>query len=156
VREHRGGAPGNAAAADRGPRSSAASRIVVALQALRRSSEHDAVFHTGRLDSCMLGACPPSLEMTDMALVPCAECRREISTRALACPACGCPGADTEGARSAAHSANPLRNAGLLGKLAYVVGAWAMAPHIERTIGIVAFCILAGVASYFLFSGGRC
>ncbi|MBK6435919.1 MAG: hypothetical protein IPF83_08695 [Rhodanobacteraceae bacterium] len=26
-----------------------------------------------------------------MALIPCSECRREISSRAPACPHCGCP-----------------------------------------------------------------
>ena len=89
-----------------------------------------------------------------MALIPCPECKREVSTRAIACPACGCPIAEgREGA--AAHATRPVVDAGLLGKLAAVLGAWVVAPHVERTIGIVAFCLMAAFVGYFLFSGGR-
>ncbi len=89
-----------------------------------------------------------------MALIPCPECKREVSTRAIACPACGCPIAEGR-EREAAPSTRPVVDAGVLGKLAAVLGAWVVAPHVERTIGIVAFCLMAAFVGYFLFSGGR-
>ena len=89
-----------------------------------------------------------------MALIPCPECKREVSTRATACPACGCPIAESRDG-AATHATKPIVDAGLLGKLAAVLGAWVVASHVERTIGIVAFCLMAAFVGYFLFSGGR-
>jgi len=47
-----------------------------------------------------------------MALIPCRECQREISSEALACPHCGAPShhpaLDTEPSVSCAHCHNPL------------------------------------------------
>ena len=51
-----------------------------------------------------------------MALIACPECKREVSTRAIACPACGCPIAEVrEGAGG--PSTRPVVDAGVLGKL---------------------------------------
>ncbi len=41
-----------------------------------------------------------------MALIPCPECRREVSTQAEACPACGFPIADRTGSTASAAKAD--------------------------------------------------
>lgn len=78
-----------------------------------------------------------------MALVPCAECRRQVSTLAHSCPACGAP---INAGRGASRS-----TAGLLQRLATVLGAWLVAPWVARTIAAVAGLALLAV----MFISGR-
>ena len=70
-----------------------------------------------------------------MALVACTECGKQVSTQASTCPSCGAPVAGGPVRRE------PVVNAGLLGKVAAVVGAWLVVPWIVR---LLAF--LAGIA----------
>ena len=64
-----------------------------------------------------------------MALVKCAECGKQVSTLAAACPSCGAP----PGAARA-----PIVTAGLLGKVTTAVGAWLVFPWIARLIAFLA------------------
>ncbi|WP_198970220.1 zinc ribbon domain-containing protein [Xylophilus sp. ASV27] len=84
-----------------------------------------------------------------MALIPCPECGRQVSTQAVACPACGCP------ITGRGPAPQPGANAGLLGRLAALLGAWLIVPHVARLIAIVVFCIMAGFMFYLLFAGAR-
>jgi len=74
-----------------------------------------------------------------MALIACPECGKQVSTQAATCPSCGAPGPGSTA--PAAGRREPLVNAGLLGKIAAVVGAWLVVPWVVR---LLAF--LAGIA----------
>ncbi|MEO5736982.1 MAG: zinc ribbon domain-containing protein [Variovorax sp.] len=74
-----------------------------------------------------------------MALIACPECGKQVSTQASTCPSCG---ASVPGSTAPASGRRePLVNAGLLGKIAAVVGAWLVVPWVVR---LLAF--LAGIA----------
>ena len=67
-----------------------------------------------------------------MALVACTECGKQVSTQASTCPSCGAPVPGGLGRRE------PVVNAGLLGKVAAVVGAWLVVPWIVRLLAFLA------------------
>lgn len=72
-----------------------------------------------------------------MALIPCPECRREVSDKAPACPGCGHPIAAPPAPRGLGgdHVADMTKTAGK------VAGFWlaaGTAPWIARTIAVVA------------------
>ena len=88
-----------------------------------------------------------------MALIPCPECGREVSSAAPACPACGYPlHAGSATPASPAPPAEPqsaLQSPHLWGRVAMVLGAWLVTPWIAKLIVALAVCVLA----YFMFAG---
>ena len=71
-----------------------------------------------------------------MALIPCAECGKQVSTLAAACPSCGAPVADAR---------TPVFTAGLLGKITAALATWLVFPWIARLIaflGVIAMLMV--------------
>lgn len=84
-----------------------------------------------------------------MALIPCPECKREVSDKAPACPGCGHPiamAAVPGGGLRGDHVADMTKTAGKVAGLWLAVGA---VPWIARLIfGIVAVLALFGFLAY--------
>ncbi len=81
-----------------------------------------------------------------MALIRCPECSREVSSRAPACPGCGCP----LQARGLRPEEPAWRSPHVWGRLATVLGAWLVTPWLARLVVALAVCVVA----YFLFTSG--
>ena len=77
-----------------------------------------------------------------MALIACPECGRQVSTLAQSCPSCGAPIA-AQGRAGAPRE--PLVNAGLLGKLAAVLGAWLVVPWVVRLLAFLGGLVVLAV-----------
>jgi len=86
-----------------------------------------------------------------MALTPCPECGREVSSRAPACPSCGYPlQGDRRHPPAQPHGGkNALQSPHLWGRVALVLGAWLVTPWIARLVVALAVCVLA----YFMLTG---
>jgi hypothetical protein len=82
-----------------------------------------------------------------MALIACPECGKQVSTQAATCPACGAP---VPGSPAAPGPREPVVTAGLLGKVAAVIGAWLVVPWVVRLLaflaGIVMLIVMFSVA----------
>ena len=84
-----------------------------------------------------------------MALIPCPECSRQVSSRAPACPGCGHPLQPGAGG-GARPDPGAWHAPQVWGRLATALGAWLVAPWLARLIVALAVCVLA----YLLFTGG--
>lgn len=81
-----------------------------------------------------------------MALIPCPECAREVSERALACPGCGHPIATAAPSGRAIHGGNAADIARTGGKVATT---WLLAGQVPWVVrGLVA---LVAILALFLF-----
>ncbi|VWX61725.1 Zinc ribbon domain-containing protein [Burkholderiales bacterium 8X] len=80
-----------------------------------------------------------------MALIPCPECGNQVSTQAVTCPSCGSPVNGNRVPPAAGSAREPMVNAGLLGKVAAVVGAWLVVPWIVRLLAFIAGIVMLGV-----------
>ncbi len=79
-----------------------------------------------------------------MALIPCPECKHQVSTKAAACPQCGYPIAEKSGLARFAESDAGSEAVG-------AIGGWLIAPWVARAVAVIAFAIVAIV----MFSMGR-
>ena len=74
-----------------------------------------------------------------MSLISCPECARQISSRALACPGCGCPMAGDGAAR-------PDRATGFAGVAGNVAGVWITARMLVSVIvGVIMMVCFAAI-----------
>ena len=81
-----------------------------------------------------------------MALIPCPECAREVSDRAIACPGCGHPIAAAAPNGRAIHGGNAADIARTGGKVATT---WLLAGQVHWVVrGLVA---LVAILALFLF-----
>lgn len=73
-----------------------------------------------------------------MALIPCPECQRQVSTQAVACPQCGHPIAGkSELGRFAQSDAGS--------KAVLAAGGWLIAPWVARMVAVIVLAIAAVV-----------
>jgi len=78
-----------------------------------------------------------------MALIPCPACTHRVSARALACPACGHPGADTS-----------PRSGGTVRVLGQVAGTYLSTTALAGlALGSVMFASVAAVLITLILSG---
>lgn len=79
-----------------------------------------------------------------MALIPCPECRRDVSDKTPACPHCGYPIAVQSRRERGVDSS-------VAGKAVGAFGGWLIMPWIARLVAFVMFCIVLIV----MFAKGR-
>ncbi|WP_300616849.1 hypothetical protein [Dokdonella sp.] len=86
-----------------------------------------------------------------MALIPCPECRKEVSDKAPSCPNCGCPFAAHGGGASQGSTAGEIARTG--GKVATT---WLLAGQVHWVVrGLVAIVAILGLFLFLAFSGPR-
>ena len=87
-----------------------------------------------------------------MALVNCFECGHEVSTRAAACPSCGCPTTRQEAARTATNSSADRPVSGANVALAAMLCGIASVVLVFMPV----VCLFAGLPAIFAVAmGGR-
>ncbi|WP_198089111.1 zinc ribbon domain-containing protein [Variovorax sp. E3] len=86
-----------------------------------------------------------------MALIACSECGHQVSTRASHCPSCGAPVAGDADPAARGGKNEPVVNAGLLGKIVAVIGAWLVVPWAVRLVAALAAIVMMIV----MFRSGR-
>jgi hypothetical protein len=86
-----------------------------------------------------------------MALIPCPECRREVSDKAPACPGCGYPIAARDGGAGSSATVGEIARTG--GKVATT---WLLAGQIHWIVrGLVAIVLVVGLFLFLAFSGAK-
>ncbi|GAB2466443.1 hypothetical protein GCM10027082_17530 [Comamonas humi] len=81
-----------------------------------------------------------------MALIPCPECGRQVSTQAGSCPHCGYP---LQPQQRHAPEQGALQSPHVWSRAIVALGAWLVTPWIARLL----FGLAALVVAYFLFRG---